>query len=106
MLVAYSLLLSAIILEVFGSSMMKLSDGFSKMLPTTGVVVGYCASFYIFSLALNDLPLGLSYATWSGLGTIFTVLVGMYFFKEKIKKQFVIGLVILIIGIVMLNFEK
>ncbi|RXZ84819.1 QacE family quaternary ammonium compound efflux SMR transporter [Paenibacillaceae bacterium] len=106
MLVAYTCLFMAIILEVFGSSMLKLSNGFTKAAPIAGVVLGYGAAFYLLSLALNDLPLSLSYATWSGLGTILTVLAGVYVFKEKINRQMIVGLIILIIGIVMLNLEK
>jgi multidrug transporter EmrE-like cation transporter len=106
MILAYALLFTSIILEVFASTMLKLSYGFTRILPVIGVLAGYGSAFYLLSLALKDLPLGVVYATWSGVGTILTVLIGVYLFKEKINKQSILGLAILIVGIVMLNLEK
>lgn len=103
---AYLFLGVAILLEVFGSTMLKLSNGFSRFLPIIGVVVGYGSAFYVLSLALQSLPLGLVYATWSGVGTILTVMVGVFIFREKINKQAVAGILILIAGIVLLNLAK
>ncbi|MEJ8547630.1 DMT family transporter [Brevibacillus borstelensis] len=103
---AYVFLGAAIVLEVFASTMLKLSNGFSRLIPSVGVIIGYGSAFYALSLALKALPLGLSYATWSGVGTILTVLVGVYLFKEKVNKQAIAGIAILIIGIVMLNLAK
>lgn len=106
MTIAYTLLFLAIILEVFGSTMLKLSHGFTRTGPIIGVIAGYGAAFYSLSLALQSLPLGLVYATWSGVGTILTVLAGVLLFKEKVNKQAIAGLALLIVGIVMLNLEK
>ncbi|WP_400162498.1 DMT family transporter [Brevibacillus sp. TJ4] len=106
MLIAYTLLFLAIVLEVFGSSMLKLSNGFSRPLPVLGVIAGYGSAFYMLALALRDLPLGLVYATWSGVGTILTVMVGVYLFREKLNKQGIAGLAILVVGLVLLNLEK
>lgn len=100
---AYILLAVSITLEVFGSTMLKLSNAFTKLLPIVGVVVGFSASFYLFSIALIDLPLGFSYAIWSGSGTIFTSLVGVFLFKEKINRQGMLGIGLLLIGIILLN---
>ncbi|WP_277883735.1 multidrug efflux SMR transporter [Paenibacillus sp. N3/727] len=104
-MVFYLFLAAAILLEVFGSTMLKLSNGFTKITPIIGVVLGYTAAFYMLSKALQALPLGLSYATWSGVGTILTVIIGVYLFKEKVNRQGILGIAILIIGIVMLNLS-
>lgn len=100
---AYVYLAFAIILETFGSSMLKLSKGFKKLLPVIGVITGYCVSFYLFSLALLELPLGFSYAVWSGVGTILTALAGVYLFKEKLNRIGVLGISLIIVGVVLLN---
>jgi len=100
---AYVLLVFSIVSEVVGSMMLKLSNGFAKFLPVVGVVLGYGLSFYIFSIVLIDLPLGFSYAIWSGSGTVLTALAGVFFFKEKINKKGALGIGILITGIVLLN---
>src|SRR5699024_8789818 len=99
----YFLLACSVLSEVFGSTMLKLSNGFKYKLPIIGVVLGFGIAFYIFSLALVDLPLGFSYAIWSGSGTILTALVGVFLYQEKINKQGMLGILLLIIGIVMLN---
>ncbi len=99
---AYVYLAFAIILETFGSSMLKLSKGFKKLLPVIGVITGYCVSFYLFSLALLELPLGFSYAVWSGVGTILTAMAGVLF-KEKMNRIGVLGISLIIVGVVLLN---
>lgn len=105
-MIAYLFLGVAIVIEVLGSTLLKLSNGFSRVGPSVGVVLSYGLAFYTLSLALKELPLGLAYATWSGVGTILTVLAGMYLFKEKINKQAVAGIALLVIGIALLNLSK
>lgn len=105
-MIFYLFLAGAICLEVFGSTMLKLSHGFTKKKPIIGVIIGYVLAFYLLSKALGGLPLGLSYATWSGMGTILTVVIGVSIFKEKVNRQGLLGITLLIIGIVMLNLSK
>jgi len=82
---AFILLAYAITTEVFGSTMLKLSASYANRLPILGVIVGYGLCFYLLSLALLELPLGFAYAMWSGLGTVLTIMVGLFLFKEKIR---------------------
>lgn len=103
---AYVWLALAILMEVFGSTMLKLSAGFKKYGPTIGFAIGFGVSFYLFSLALIKLPLGFSYAVWSGTGTVLTAFVGVLLFKEKINRQATVGLVLLVSGIILLNLVE
>lgn len=96
-------LIGAIISEVFGSSMLKLTATVKNRLPMFGIIVGYLISFYLLSLALVSIPLSFGYAVWSGLGTALTAVVGFTLFKERINIQTVIGIFILIIGIVLMR---
>lgn len=64
----WTLLLLAIVLEVIGSTGLKASQGFSKLLPSLLVVLGYAGAFYFLSLALKTIPLNMAYAVWSGAG--------------------------------------
>lgn len=96
-------LVGAIVSEVFGSSMMKLTATFKSKLPIIGIIFGYVMSFYLLSLALVSIPLSFGYAVWSGVGTVFTVMIGYTLFKEKINKQTVAGIFILILGIVLMR---
>lgn len=102
----YLLLFVSITLEVFGSTMLKVSNGFTRLLPVLGVAVGYGLSFYLVSLVLRALPLGVVYATWSGLGTILTVAAGVVFFKERINGKGLLGIALLIVGLVLINLSE
>lgn len=93
----------AIISEVFASSMLKLSDGFSKTLPSVGVVIGYLFSFYFLSLALKGVPLSSAYAIWAGLGIILTAIVSVFYFGQKADIAGIIGIFFILCGVVILN---
>lgn len=96
-------LVGAIVSEVFGSTMLKLTAMIKSKLPIIGIIVGYLISFYLLSLALMTIPLSFGYAVWSGLGTALTAVVGFTFFKEKMSKKTVIGIGLLIVGIVLMR---
>lgn len=101
----YILLAAAIISEVFGSAMLKVSRGFKRILPSTGVVIGYGIAFYLLSLALKVLPLGMAYAIWAGAGTALTALVGVFIYKEGFNLKKGLGLVLIIGGVVILRLS-
>ncbi|MDM5247691.1 MULTISPECIES: multidrug efflux SMR transporter [unclassified Lysinibacillus] len=100
---AFGLLLIAIISEVFASSMLKLTNGFKRILPTIGVVVGYGTAFYFLSLTLQSLAIGTAYAIWAGLGTALTAIVGVVFYKELFNFKKLMGILLIIVGVVILN---
>ncbi|OCA81426.1 transporter [Bacillus wudalianchiensis] len=83
--------------------MLKLSNGFTRLSPIAGVIVGFGIAFYLLSISLKTLPLGVVYATWSGCGTILTAVAGVLFFKEKINRQGVLGIGLLVVGLILLN---
>ena len=93
----------AILSEVFASSMLKLSEGFSKPLPTVGVAVGFIVSFYCLSLALKTLPLGTAYAIWAGVGLVLTSLVSIMFFGQKADLMGIISIGLILLGVILLN---
>ncbi|WP_338450290.1 multidrug efflux SMR transporter [Niallia oryzisoli] len=103
---SYILLFAAIISEVFASSLLKAADGFKKLLPSIGVVVGYGLAFYFLSLSLKSLPLGMAYAIWSGLGTALTAVVGVTIYKENFNSKTFWGLALIIGGVILLNFAN
>lgn len=101
----YLILAVAILSEVFGSAMLKVSDGFKKIMPTLGVVSGYVVSFYLFSLVLMAIPLSTAYAIWSGVGTALTALIGVIIYKEGFNIRKVLGLVLIIGGVALLRLS-
>jgi len=99
----YLYLGAAIAAEVTGTTALKFSDGFENVLPTLVVVVGYVGSFYLLSLTLQELPIGLVYATWSAVGIVAAALVGIAFFEESIDLAGVVGMALIVGGVFVLN---
>jgi multidrug transporter EmrE-like cation transporter len=100
----YLFLSIAIIAEVIGSSALKASEGFSKLIPSTIVFVGFGIAFYFLSLALKFIPLGTAYAMWSGIGITLISLIGWLVFKQSLDLAGIIGITLIIAGVVVLNF--
>ncbi|MGG2074371.1 multidrug efflux SMR transporter [Lysinibacillus irui] len=102
-MLAFIFLLLAIIAEVFASSMLKRTEGFTRIWPSIGVVVGYGTAFYCLALTLKVIPIGAAYAIWAGLGTALTAIVGVVFYKEIFNRKKVLGILCIIMGVVVLN---
>ncbi|UQZ37268.1 QacE family quaternary ammonium compound efflux SMR transporter [Paenibacillus sp. PK3_47] len=100
---SYIYLALAICFEIFGTTMLKLSDGFSNLLPGVGVVFGMGLSFYCLSMSLKVIPLSLAYAVWSGVGTAVTALLGVVIWKDHFTVVSFIAIAAIIAGVVLLN---
>ncbi|MBZ5201826.1 multidrug efflux SMR transporter [Planomicrobium chinense] len=101
---SYVYLLLAIIGELFGSSLLKASDGFTKILPTISMLIAFVFSFFFLSLALKSIPLNAAYAIWSGLGMVATTVISVLIWKEKINFASVSGILLILIGVVILSY--
>ena len=97
------LLLIAIIAEVIATTALKMSDGFSQILPSVVVVVGYGCAFYFLSLVLKSMPVGVAYAIWSGVGVALITVIGAVFFKQSLDAPAIIGITLIVCGVVMIN---
>jgi small multidrug resistance pump len=100
---AYLFLTLAIIGELIGSSLLKASEGFSKLFPSIGVVLAFTFSFFFLSISLKTIPLNTAYAIWSGLGIIATTVISVLIWKEKINFASVSGIILILIGVIILN---
>ena len=97
----------AVLSEVIATTALKLSEGFTKLVPSISVVVGYGLSFYLLALSLKVMPIGTAYALWSGIGIVLTVLAGMILWREPLDWARGIGIFLIIAGIIMINlFSK
>lgn len=97
----------AILSEIVATTALKLSDGFTKPLPSLLVVVGYGIAFYLISLSLRQIPIGTAYAIWSGVGTVATAAIGVLLWKETLEPGRIIGIALIVIGVVVLQaFSK
>lgn len=99
----YLFLAFAIALELVATTVLKYTEGFTKLLPTLLCVVLYVACYFCLSRALLKMNLGVAYATWCGVGMVVTTLVSVFLFKQGISAVGVIGIVLIVIGCVILN---
>lgn len=100
-------LIGAIVLETFATSMLKLSEQFTKPLPTIAMLAGYVLSFFLLSHALRTLPIGIAYAIWSALGIVLITLIGIFVFKQIPDLPAYIGLALIMAGVIVINlFSK
>lgn len=100
---SYLYLFIAIITEITGSISLKASEGFTRLYPSLSAIFSLIICFYFFSLAMKELPLSLSYATWAGLGLVLSTVFSVLIFKESLNLIGVISIVFITIGIVLLN---
>ena len=101
----YLFLAIAIASELIGTTFLKYSAGFTKLAPTLLTIAAYTICFYFFSKALNGINLNVAYATWSALGIVVATLLSVFLFSEQITPLGIGGTIIIIVGVVILNFS-
>ena len=99
----YLYLLIAVALEVSGTMLLPVSQNFTRVPPTAGLIVCYASSFYCLTFALNTLPIAVVYATWSGLGIFLITLFGYLVFDEALDWRAIFGLFMIVAGVVLVN---
>ena len=99
----YVFLLVAIAAEVFATSTLKSTEGFTRLWPTVACLSGYLVSFAALSQAVKVVPVGVAYALWSGLGTAAIVAIGAVFLHEPITVVKIVGIGLIVAGVVVLN---
>lgn len=104
---AFTYLAIAIISEVIATSALKASEEFTRLIPSLVVIIGYGIAFYCLALVLRTIPVGLSYAIWSGLGIVLITLVGAVVYRQIPDTPALIGMALIIAGVVVINvFSK
>jgi len=93
----------AIALEVVSTAALKFSDGFTKLVPSLVVIIGYCVAFYFLSLTLKAIPIGVAYAVWSGVGIALITFFGWIFLGQHLHPMAIVGIGFILVGIIMLN---
>lgn len=103
---AWIFLFIAIFSEVVGTTSMKLSLGFTKIIPIFFVLIGYGSALYFLAISMTDIPLGIAYAVWAGLGTVCASLIGKFIFSERFGSIQIVGTLFIIIGIMVLHLSQ
>lgn len=100
---AYGYLAIAIIAEVIGTAALKASEGFNNSLASVICVVGYGTAFYCLSLVLKTLPVGITYAIWSGMGIVLIAIVSAVLFKQIPDWPAILGMTLIMAGVIVIN---
>jgi small multidrug resistance pump len=103
----YLYLAIAVAAEVIATSFMKSSEGFTKLVPSLVMIVGYATAFYFLSLTLRTIPTGVAYAIWSGAGVVLIAAIAWIFQGQKLDVPAILGMGLIVSGVVVLNlFSK
>lgn len=107
MTTAHLYLALAIVAEVAATSALKASGEFTRLVPSVVVVVGYGVAFYLLTLVLRTIPVGITYAIWSGLGIVLVTLVAVILYRQVPDLPALIGMGLIVVGVVVINvFSK
>ena len=100
---AYILLAFAIVLEITGTSFVKDTAGFTMLVPSSLCLATICFSYYLMSHVVSFIPIGITYATWSGLGIAAITIIGVFKYNQIPNTPTIIGLTFIIVGVVIVN---
>ncbi|MAZ60659.1 MAG: QacE family quaternary ammonium compound efflux SMR transporter [Candidatus Marinimicrobia bacterium] len=97
----------AIVAEVIATSSLKESQGFTRLIPSIITFIGYSFTFYFLSLTLKEIPIGITYAIWSGIGICLLSIIGYFRFNQTLDFGSIIGISLIGLGVIILNiFSK
>lgn len=104
-MITYFILIVAIFIATIGDIFMKKSEGFRIKRYTAFTLTMYILTFYLLSIVMLKLPVGIAYATWSGIGMILTAIVGVVLFKESMNGKIIFALGVILAGVIIINLN-
>jgi len=97
----------AIVSEVIGTSALKASEEFTRLVPSLITTAAFLCAFYCLSLTLRTIPVGIAYAIWSGIGIVLISVIALVLFGQKLDAPALIGMALIIAGVLVINlFSK
>jgi small multidrug resistance pump len=97
----------AIVAEVIATTALRATDGFTRALPSIIVVAGYATSFYFLSMTLRSIPMGITYAIWSGVGIVLITLAGFFIYNQRLDAPALAGMGLIVAGVLVMQlFSK
>ena len=100
---AYLYLGAAIVAEVIATSLLKTSQGFTRLWPSVATVIGYAISFYCLAQTLGSVPTGVAYAIWSGVGIVLVSVLGWFVHRQALDAPALLGMGLIIAGVLVVN---
>ena len=99
----FAYLMMAIVAEVVATTMLKASDGFTRVVPSIVVVIGYGIAFWGLSQVVKTMPLGIAYAIWSGLGIVLVSITAAFMYQQKLDGAAILGMILIVAGVMVIN---
>lgn len=99
----WALLGMAILAEVVATSFLRASAGFTRLVPSLVAITGYVAAIYLLSLTLRDIPVGVAYAVWSGVGILAIAAIGWVVLDQPLDAAAILGIAMIIAGVLVIN---
>ena len=96
-------LIIAIVGELIATSSLKESSGFTRLWPSVICVIGYGVTFYFLALAMKEIPIGVVYAVWAGVGIVLVAGVGYFWFQQRLDIPAIIGMLLIVSGVIIMN---
>lgn len=93
----------AIVAEVIDTTMLKASEGFTRLWPSLLVVLGYGVAFWGLSMVVKSMPLGIVYAIWSGMGIVLVSVAAVFVYQQKLDWPAIVGMGLIIAGVLVIN---
>tara|TARA_B100001093_G_scaffold482937_1_gene515012 strand:+ start:1293 stop:1598 length:306 start_codon:yes stop_codon:yes gene_type:complete len=100
------MLFFAIVFEVLGTMLLPISSNFTKLFPSSIIIFSYVISFYLLAHISQKLPLAVIYASWSGLGVFSIAILSLFFYKQALNWQTLLGLFLIVIGVTLVNIFR
>ncbi len=94
---------AAIVAEVIGTSALKASEGFTKLLPATICALSFAVAFFCLSMTLKVMPIGIVYAIWSGVGIVLISIMGYFLFGQTLDLPAMVGIGLIVLGVIVIN---
>jgi len=95
----------AIIFELCGTTLMKLSNGLTKIAPSIGMFISYALCFWVFSLSLKEIEVSVAYAIWAAVGIVIISVIGIVFFHETVNTLKIVSIIVIVVGVIGLNLS-
>ncbi|MDA0124216.1 DMT family transporter [Vibrio harveyi] len=93
----------AIVCEVIATSSIPKTEQFTKLMPSTVVIIGYGIAFFLLSVTVKSMPVGLVYAIWSGAGIVLVAAVGYFLYGQKLDLAAIVGIGFILTGVMIVN---
>lgn len=93
----------AIVAEVIATTMLKASEGFTRLWPSLLVLLGYGVAFWGLSMVVKSMPLGIVYAIWSGMGIVLVSVAAVFVYQQKLDWPAIVGMGLIIAGVLVIN---